>query len=89
MVQVIRERKPWQISCDPRGDARRAPQHMRFPDRAIVWALSLGGDAEVFASRGRHRMRLSHDDWIEILRVTNKGELKHQLVRLGFRVAVE
>jgi len=34
-------------------------------------------------------MRLSHDDWIEILRVTNKGELKHQLVRLGFRVAVE
>jgi len=50
MVQVIRERKPWQISCDPRGDARRAPQHMRFLDQAIVWALSLGWDAELFAS---------------------------------------
>jgi len=57
--------------------------------QAIVWALSLGWDAELFASRGRHRLRLSHNDWIEIFRVPNKRELKRQLVRLGFRVAGE
>lgn len=57
--------------------------------QAIVCALSLGWDAELFASRGRHRLRLSHNDWIEIFRVPNKRELKRQLVRLGFRVAGE
>ena len=57
--------------------------------QAIVWALRLGWDAELFASRGRHRLRLSHNDWIEIFRVPNKRELKRQLMRLGFRVAGE
>jgi hypothetical protein len=57
--------------------------------QAIVWALKLGWDAELFASRGRHRLRLSHNDWIDIFRVPNKRDLKHRLVRLGFRVAGE
>jgi hypothetical protein len=34
--------------------------------QAIVWMLRLGWDAELFASRGRHRLRFSHDDWIGI-----------------------
>src|SRR5262245_36742432 len=54
--------------------------------QAIVWALRLGWDAELFGSRGRYRLRLSHNDWIEIFRVPNKRELQRQLVRLGFRV---
>jgi hypothetical protein len=54
--------------------------------QAIVWALRLGWDAELFASRGRYRLRLSHNDWIDIFRVPNKRELKRRLVRLGFRV---
>jgi hypothetical protein len=57
--------------------------------QVIVWALRLGWDAELIASRGRYRLRLSHDDWIEIFRVPNKRELKRRLVRLGFRVAGE
>ena len=57
--------------------------------QTIVWALRLGWDAELFASRGRYRLRLSHNDWIDIFRVPNKRELKRRLVRLGFRVAGE
>jgi hypothetical protein len=56
---------------------------------AIVWALRLGWDAELFTSRGRHRLRLSHNNWIDIFRVPNKRELKRQLVRLGFLAAGE
>src|SRR5262249_10230234 len=48
--------------------------------QVIVWALRLGWDAELFASRGRYRLRLSHDDWVEIFRVPNKRELKRRLV---------
>jgi hypothetical protein len=57
--------------------------------QAITWALNLGWDAELFASRGRYRLRLSHDDWVDIFRVQNKRELKRKLQRLGFRVAGE
>jgi len=53
--------------------------------QAIVWALNLGWDAELFGSRGRYRLRLSHNDWIDIFRVQDKRKLK----RLGFSVAGE
>jgi hypothetical protein len=57
--------------------------------QTIAWALNLGWDAELFASRGRYRLRLSHDDWLDIFRVQNKRQLKRKLQRLGFRVAGE
>ena len=53
--------------------------------QAIAWALNLGWDAELFGSRGRYRLRLSHNDWIDIFRVQDKRKLK----RLGFSVAGE
>jgi len=57
--------------------------------QAIVWALNLGWDAELFGTRGRYRLRLSHNDWIDIFRVQDKRKLKRKLQRLGFRVAGE
>jgi hypothetical protein len=55
--------------------------------QAIAWALNLGWDAELFGSRGRYRLRLSHNDWIDIFRVQDKRKLTRKLQRLGFRVA--
>ena len=56
-----------------------------IPRRGIALWNWIRTDAELFGPRGRYRLRLSHNDWIDIFRVQDKRKLQ----RLGFRVAGE